>query len=640
MARQQQSTRQQRPEEMRQRVNLFMSKLSDRDTEAMAAAELESIARGLTADSLAPFLSAVSDTRPSDKTPLRRHSLRLLSVLTHSLPPSALAPHVSRILSAALRRLRDPDSSVRNALVQVARSLAAASPPSVLVNALLRPLADALFLEQDLHSQSASALSLSAALDEVILSTAADIHGFLNRLVPRLVKLARSPAFKAKPAILALLGSAAAAGGISGDGALQALVPCLLEFLGNEDWAARKAAAEALTRVATVERDRLVGFKPSCLASFEGRRYDKVKIVRDSMNRMLEVWKEIPDEDLNSTPPSESQASSSLKENATTGCFPGTSINRSSSVQSSSSLIASKGRLSTSRSPPPSASPIPCAKKILIPTSNRKPNPGNKSDWKVAIVVPDASPPTVVCETKQAESKERGWKNGEQGINGTSSLESRRLQFEKNCEEKKIGGLKSGSRVVPFQENGSLEVADKAGETGDVLNGRQKDSDMSLIRRQLVQIENQQSSLLELLQRFIGSSQNGIQLLERRVQSLEMTLDEISRDLAAPTRMVSNDDPVSKTCCRLPGTDFLSSKFWKRGDGRYNSRFLTDMHDFGNRDGHEAYNWGIQKLGLRSGFMNPLAAETNPQARGSVQLTSTKVPENMTSTGGKRFELS
>ncbi|KAI0510713.1 hypothetical protein KFK09_011322 [Dendrobium nobile] len=612
-----------RPEEMRQRVNLFMNKLSDRDTEAMAAAELESIARSLTADALPPFVSAVGDTRPTDKTPLRRHSLRLLSLLAHSLPPAALAPHLPRILAATLRRLRDPDSSVRTALIDAVRSLAAASPPSVLVAVILRPLADALLQEQDLNPQSVSAYSLAAALDETAAANADHLTGFLHRLLPRLVKLVRSPASKAKPALLTLLGSVVAAGGIDGDAtSLQAVIPCLVEFLACEDWSARKAAAEALTRLAVAERDRLVGFKPSYLALFESRRYDKVKIVRDSMNRMMDVWKEIPDKDLN---PSEFQPNSLKAENTSEGRFPLTSINSSSSVQSSSPFPARRSRQPTSRSPPPTESPIPSSvkKKLVRPSIDLKPNSvasrrisqAKNSDWRIEISVPDAG------------INEKGGKSGgdqvraDENGNGRSKFEARRVLFEKNCEEKKMDALKSGIKVVPLQENGSLELTDQ---TCDELIVEQKDSDLSLIRMQLVQIEKQQSILLELLQKFMGSSQNGINSLEARVNSLEMTLNEISHDLVVSSSR--SRDPAAKTCCRLPGTEFLSSKFWRRSD----SRFLPDINDSsGNRAAHNVYQyWNKQKLG----FTNPLA-EINPCSRGIPN----RLQENATGDTGSKY---
>ncbi|KAI9118603.1 hypothetical protein K1719_010935 [Acacia pycnantha] len=89
---------------------------------------------------------------------------------------------------------------------------------------------------------------------------------------------------------------------------------------------------------------------------------------------------------------------------------------------------------------------------------------------------------------------------------------------------------------------------------------------LSLIREQLSQIENNQSNLLNLLQQFIGSSQSGMNYLETRVQGLEMALDEISHDLAVSCGRLSNTDAAEDMCCH--GSEFLSSKFWKKIEGQ------------------------------------------------------------------------
>ena len=49
-----------------------------------------------------------------------------------------------------------------------------------------------------------------------------------------------------------------------------------MEALGSEDWATRKGAAEALKKLASVEKDLLPEFKGGCLKVFENRRFDKV----------------------------------------------------------------------------------------------------------------------------------------------------------------------------------------------------------------------------------------------------------------------------------------------------------------------------------------------------------------------------
>ncbi|KAK8956004.1 Microtubule-associated protein TORTIFOLIA1 [Platanthera guangdongensis] len=513
------------PQEIRHRVNHFMSKLSDRDTEFMAAAELSSIIPTLSADSLAPFISAVGDIRSTDKIPLRRHSLRLLSLLARSIPPSSLSPHLPRILAAAIRRLRDPDSSVRAALVDAVRSLAAAAPPTALVSTILRPLVDALFHEQDIHSQSVSALSISASLEECNRQGAADeLSDFLLRLVPRLIKLARSPSFKAKHAVLALLGNATMSASGIGDTELRALVNCLLEFLRSQDWAAQMTS------------------DGSCQI---------------------------------------------------------TTTKRSSSVHSPYPSIT-RSKISTCKSPQPASSPVLTSKKM---ESNSKKNSKlvvlkKYSDRKSEIVLSDTPPyynkPTAM--ERDAKIPQQGGL----GNHGRARLEVKRTLFEKNWENKENGGSKSGARVAPFHESGLSEAMTETGVAGD--HEEPKDDDLSLIRMQLVQIENQQSSLLNLLQRFMGSSQNGIHSLEARVRGIEIALDDMSRNIDASRGRGSNDDWGAKLCCRLPGAEILSSKFWRRAESSRPARLLFYKEN--------------QRFGPRGGFINPLA-EANPQFAGT-----------------------
>ncbi|XP_020089702.1 TORTIFOLIA1-like protein 3 [Ananas comosus] len=346
------------------------------------------------------------------------------------------------------------------------------------------------------------------------------------------------------------------------------------------------------------------------------------------MNRMLEVWKEIPpaaDSNSNAIPPTtKSQSDPSNLGSASDG----RSLNASQSlksVQSSSPLVTRKSRFSSSRSPPPDASPIVTARKIngsirskiLSPPLSRKMDHTKTSEWRVEIAVGN-TPVKAVTEEKLFKDHEQGGKDG----NVRSRLEARRMLFS---EEKgsKSAVLRSGARVVPFQENGSLELTAGTDNMSDEAHEGHRDGDLSLIRRQLVQIENQQSSLLDLLQKFIGSSQNGMHSLETRVHGMEMALDEISRDLAASSgRMSNNDTEVNNTCCRLPGTEFLSSRFWRRHDGRYSSRFSVSDIQYLSEENRASYKWDKQRVGFQGGIVvNPLA-EINPQSKGRVEVSS------------------
>nr|CAB3470174.1 unnamed protein product [Digitaria exilis] len=588
-------------EPMKQRVNRCLLRLSDRDTEAMAAAELDMIARELEAEELPVFVAAVSDARPTDRTPLRRHSLRLLALVAGEHPRDAVAPLVPRLVAAALRRVRDPDSSVRAALVDAARAAAGAaqSPP-----AALGPLTDALLHEQDQCAQLAAALAAAAAVEAS--EPTDDLAAYLRALLPRLLKLLRSAAFKAKPALISLIGTASAA---SGGGAASTAVPTLRDALTGDDWAARKAAAEALALLALEHGDDLISHKSSCITVFEAKRFDKVKIVRESMNRMIEAWREIPDVDeevCSYDVPLSSQTRSSLTETVSDGRYPGDSLG---SVPS----ITRRNSWPTNRQPPPDASPNAGNRNASPPSTISKKNlpPRRNTDKaknyedKVDITVaPDATPIKMVTEEKLL-------KEG----NVRERLEARRMLFQKTGEKgykKLIGGPKSGSRVVPYNGDGdSEETTETEDDAPEEFQSAHKDEDLSKIRMQLVQIENQQASLLNLLQKFMGSSQNGIRSLETRVNGLEMVLDEISRDLAASSGRIPNSEPDTNACC------ILSPKFWRRHDGgRYTSRYSIVDAPNCSEESKTSYKWERQKFGAQGGFVtNPLAAPNATSVR-------------------------
>lgn len=383
-----------------------------------------------------------------------------------------------------------------------------------------------------------------------------------------------------------------------GDAELKALVNCLLEFLQSPDWAARNAAAVTLARLAAAHKDRLSGLKSSCLAAFESRRYDKVKIVRDSISRMVEEWKQIPDKELDDAD-SQLQSSSYVKEmiSDNRSCPTTTTTKSSSSVQSP---CRSK-KISAGKSPPPTLPPVLTSKKMESSNSKRNSKmvvEKKYSDRKTEIVVPDTPPYAEEKSYDKPMTMER-YAKGSQN-NGRGRLEVKRALFEKNSANKENSGLKSGSRVLPFHEICISEEMNESGVAGD--REEPKDDDLSLIRMQLVQIENQQSSLLNLLQRFMGSSQNGMHSLEARVRGLEIVLDDMSRDIAASRGRGLDDDWGAKLCCRLPGAEILSSKFWRRAESSHPSRLLF-------------YN-ERQRFGPRGGFINPLA-EANPPLAGT-----------------------
>jgi hypothetical protein len=145
-------------------------------------------------------------------------------------------------------------------------------------------------------------------------------------------------------------------------------------------------------------------------------------------------------------------------------------LGSSNSARSTSPVVARNRRLQFSRSPPPEASPVVTNRRNAPASSqNKRLSPttlSHKSDCTIEVSVPRA-PLKVSAEEKNYEEEKSNW----------------------------VTGFKSSARVVPYEENVELVTENKR------INGAQKeDGDLSKIQMQLVQIENQQTNLLGLLQ--------------------------------------------------------------------------------------------------------------------------------------------
>lgn len=114
--------------------------------------------------------------------------------------------------------------------------------------------------------------------------------------------------------------------------------------------------------------------------------------------------------------------------------------------------------------------------------------------------------------------------------------------------------------------------------------------------------------------------------LETRVHGLELTLDEISRNFTLSSLRMANDDPTSNTCCRLPGTEFLSTKFWRKIESRNSTRLsVSELQNSNGRETRNSYQLDKWRVGVQGGLVvNPLA-EINSQSVGSSESIQVKM---------------
>lgn len=262
-------------QDLKSRVISCLNKLADRDTLSVASTELDSIAKSLTQDSFSSFIGCIHNTDSSSKSPVRKQCVSLLTLLSES-HGNSLSPHLSKMVSTVTRRLRDPDSSVRSACIAATSAMSThITKPSFSV--LSKPLIELVLVEQDANSQIGGAMCLAAAIEAAPNPEAEQ----LRKLLPRLGKVVKNDGFKAKAAVLGLIGSVVEVGGAKSKGVTEWLVPCVLECLTSDDWGTRKAAAEVLGKVAAVEKDLAAGYRSKCLAALGSRRFDKVNVKRN-----------------------------------------------------------------------------------------------------------------------------------------------------------------------------------------------------------------------------------------------------------------------------------------------------------------------------------------------------------------------
>jgi len=195
-------------------------------------------------------------------------------------------------------------------------------------------------------------------------------------------------------------------------------------------------------------------------------------------------------------------------DNRSGGCFP--PISKSPNYDGFKTPKPKK-TVPTNRSPPSAISFVTTAKRESPPKSNDrnsstalfcKLDHKKPSDWKSEDVSNSFSS-KLACEDGIKRSDFRNFESAANESSGNSKRETKRVLFGKIRDEKthKFGGLRSGSRVVPFQDDENPDLGVVVSNTVKEAYENNKDvEDLSLIREQLLQIENQQSSLLDLLQ--------------------------------------------------------------------------------------------------------------------------------------------
>ncbi|XP_024383377.1 microtubule-associated protein TORTIFOLIA1 isoform X3 [Physcomitrium patens] len=280
-----------------------------------------------------------------EKSLVRRNCIRLVGTLA-SLHGDLMACHLPKMVGNIVKRLKDPDSNIRDACVDTIGILASqigGSDGGFTINVFMKPLLEAL-AEQHKTLQTGASMCLARVIEN---TRDQDLHT-LHRLSPRILKMLGSPNFLAKAPLLNAVGAIFQVPGVVSISQLPLLLGSVQDELDSSEWMVRKAAADALSSMATAAGGSLGSYRGSVLAALENSRFDKVKPVRDSVIEALQLWKSVNDPNkLPSNTPAGSHDSASSTSIFEGGATPPNSDRKNSlrgSVNSSSSDIIGRPR--------------------------------------------------------------------------------------------------------------------------------------------------------------------------------------------------------------------------------------------------------------------------------------------------------
>lgn len=553
--------------ELKHRILLALNKVGDRDTYQIGVEELDKTIESLTADGVAPFLSCILDTDSEQKSAVRKECVRLMGALA-TFHESFVLPHLGKIVTSIVKRLKDSDSIVKDVCVETVGVLASklgsieGESDGIFV-ALVKPLFEALG-EQNKQVQSGAALCLARVID-IIHNPPVSI---MQKMLARIIKMLKNPHFLAKPAVIELNRSIIQAGGAPTNSSLSAAFASIQESLKSSDWITRKAASAALGEIASSGGAFFGSFKSSSLRCLESCRFDKVKPVRDTALQALQAWRNLPGSDT----PEPSEAGSSIKENFYRDEY----IDVTSTCESTP-----KDLLNKKVGPDFTKKRIPLSFKRLGQNCVEKAPHPKADDWHIEIAVPKThspciSVPEVHYEESQCSSVSKTCETNNAYMRSIQEVEYEYVHVDDKQE------FSSASNVFPdnFESKASMVCSDVLDEvhlvetvgTGarfasketsaeekrystkmqnrqslestvtescsQIVYGccSQTAKEVASIQKHLLEIENKQSDMMDLLKVFTSNIVDSLSMIQMKVSSLEEMVNGMTQEVVCEGR--------------------------------------------------------------------------------------------------------
>ncbi|KAJ1291134.1 hypothetical protein BS78_02G295300 [Paspalum vaginatum] len=581
--------------ELKSRVLASLAKLSDRDTHHIAVEDLDRIIRAPPSPDAVPMLlNALASDSPGLASPARRESLRLLATLCASHPDAA-APHLHKALAHLARRLKDPasDTSVRDACRDAAGQLAAvylgplaasgvAEAGNATVTLFVKPLFEVMG-EQSKAVQGGAAACLAKTVEGA--GPGPGVIGMFGKLGPRICKLLGGQGVQAKAALLGVMASLAQVGAISPQN-MQQTLQSIRDCLENSDWATRKAAADTLCVLATHSGHLIGDGAAPTIAALEACRFDKVRPVRDSMIDAVQLWKKLAGEDANdgrNKEPADGDgkldSKRSMQRSGRSESFEDSSPDSPSNNEKvKSSSIAEKAAVLLKKRPT-------LTDRELNPEFFHKLETRKAEDLAVEVVVPRKTLQSHL--RSKDDTEEDGDPVGPANSNGLAEDEVNLTQMRASSNFQNIRDKWAGprgnrnkdakartsdveDRSEPSAKDSTSVAMSFPGE-GPFINNK---TNWLAIQRQLSHVERQQTSLMNMLQDFMGGSHDNMVTLENRVRGLERVVEEMAREISLSSSRrgggpaLGFDSSPGRSSKYNGFHEYSNSKFGRSGDGR------------------------------------------------------------------------
>ncbi|KAH9602922.1 hypothetical protein KSS87_017161 [Heliosperma pusillum] len=495
--------------QLKHRVVVALNKIADRDTYRIGVHELEKTAESLTPDGIIPFLSCLLDSDSEQKSAVRKECIRMMGVLS-KIHGVVMGPHLGKMVTSIVKRLKDQDSVVRETCVETMGVLALEFGNSQVGGddvfvLLVKPLFEALG-EQNKHIQAGASMCLARVIDTMIDPPVS----ILQKMLARTIKLLKNPHFMAKPAILELNKSLIQAGGALSHSALFTAIRSIQDTLKDSDWTSRKAASLVLGEIGSSGGPFLAPFKESCVQALESCRFDKVKPVRDTVTQALRQWRNIEGQDM----PDLSYSVSSVKDNL---CEDDCSdlVSGSSSIWKDVGTRESKTNM-VKKSAPFSA-------RLGSPSFADACNRSNNSEWRTDFAVSKMHTSIPRLQREGSESSS-GTKTQETVTVDAMSMQDTGNEYDVIDDKQELSS--SSNHMSDNFTNKFMAAIHRHSYGDDLVNSIGED--------QLLEGEPKAG--------FTTATMDSLSVIQLKVSSLEQAVDRISRDLAHGSKCMDPAD--------------------------------------------------------------------------------------------------